>query len=277
MNKECEVSVILCTFNEEKYICDSVNSILNQTFTQFELIIIDDNSTDNTVEIINSFNDNRIKLFIKPVDMGRGLASSRNYGVKLANSEYILFHDADDICTQDRIGKQYQLAMQSPNKKIVGCWLRLIQNNDEKIVKYPFDNITIRKKIQSHFGRNVIAGQVLLSPKWVFEKYPYRTCFKYMQDYDQLYRVIENTDVEFQNIEEPLYTYYIRSKGVKAKSDWPKYNIYVRYCRMRRQKGKTEPKNITAFEKDMKNNILKNASYMTGILLLKLKANLESI
>ena len=89
----CEISVILPAYNSEKYIKKAIESVLNQTFTDFELIIINDGSTDNTLNIINSFSDSRIRL-INQENMGPG--ASRNRALRIARGRYIMYLDSDD-------------------------------------------------------------------------------------------------------------------------------------------------------------------------------------
>ncbi len=88
------VSVIMPSFNSEKYIGDSIRSVLTQTYKNFELIVVDDSSTDRTIDIIKGFNDDRIKLFIN--DTNRGAAFSRNLALKAAKGRFIAFLDSDD-------------------------------------------------------------------------------------------------------------------------------------------------------------------------------------
>lgn len=97
MNK---ISVILPVFNGEKYIRKAIESVLNQTFTNFELIIVNDGSTDDSLNIINEFRDNRIK-FINQVN--QGLGASRNKALKIASGVYIMFLDSDDFFTSDAL------------------------------------------------------------------------------------------------------------------------------------------------------------------------------
>lgn len=97
MNK---ISVILPVFNGEKYIRKAIESVLNQTFTNFELIIVNDGSTDDSLNIINEFRDNMIK-FINQVNQGPG--ASRNKALKIASGVYIMFLDSDDFFTSDAL------------------------------------------------------------------------------------------------------------------------------------------------------------------------------
>lgn len=97
----CKVSVIMPLYNAEKYVYKAVNSILNQTFTDFELIVVNDGSSDNSYNIVSSFNDDRLKIFEN--DRNRGIAYTRNRAIGLASGEYIAIMDDDDIAPLNRL------------------------------------------------------------------------------------------------------------------------------------------------------------------------------
>src|SRR5690625_6791695 len=103
-NKGIKISVIMPAYNEERYIAESIQSILNQTFQDFELIIVDDGSTDKTFEIASSFNDPRVKLYKQ---QNSGPAAARNKALSLAKGKYIALQDADDRSKPERLEKQY--------------------------------------------------------------------------------------------------------------------------------------------------------------------------
>ncbi len=98
------VSVIMPSYNTAEYIADSINSVLNQTYTNWELIIIDDCSSDNTDEIVSQFDDKRIR-YLKN-DRNSGAAVSRNRALREAKGKWIAFLDSDDLWTPDKLEKQ---------------------------------------------------------------------------------------------------------------------------------------------------------------------------
>ncbi len=103
-----KVSVIVPTFNREKYIKKCIDSILNQTLKDIELILIDDGSTDNTESIVNDYTDDRLKYFKRE---NHGIGSSRNFGINNATGEFILFVDSDDFIDERAIEKMYNKAI----------------------------------------------------------------------------------------------------------------------------------------------------------------------
>jgi len=100
------ISVIIPAYNAEKYLCESVNSALQQTHRDIEIIIIDDKSSDNTLSIASSLadHDRRVKILSNPQNLG--VANARNAGIAAATGDYIAFLDADDIWVPDKLAKQ---------------------------------------------------------------------------------------------------------------------------------------------------------------------------
>ena len=98
------VSVLMPVYNGELYLKEAISSVLQQTFTDFEFIIINDGSTDKSQEVINTFNDERIKTVTQK---NIGVAKSLNKGLAMAEGSYIWRHDADDICLTEQLEKQY--------------------------------------------------------------------------------------------------------------------------------------------------------------------------
>ncbi len=122
MNKQTDnqhlVSVIMPTYNGEKYIAETLESILNQTYRDLEIIIVDDNSTDKTVEIIKSYNDERIKLYFNEKNLGIG--DNTNKALSLATGEFIMMQDHDDISSHYRVELQLQCLLDHPDVTGVG-------------------------------------------------------------------------------------------------------------------------------------------------------------
>ena len=102
-----KVSIIIPLYNEEKYIKDAINSILEQDYSNYEIIVIDDGSTDNSYNIVNNIKDKRIKLF--RFKKNKGVGEARNLGIKKASGDYLAFLDADDYWEKDKL-KEYKVA-----------------------------------------------------------------------------------------------------------------------------------------------------------------------
>ena len=122
------ISVIIPVFNGEKTIEETINSILNQTFKDIEIIIINDGSTDATLEIIKNISDSRIKIFSYP---NAGLSASRNRGIDRAKGEYISFIDADDLWTPDKLELQWQALQSNPQAAVAYSWTDYIDESSK--------------------------------------------------------------------------------------------------------------------------------------------------
>lgn len=99
-----KVSVIIPLYNEEKYIKECLESVINQTYKNLEIIVVDDNSTDNSLKIVKEIKDKRIKVI--KLKQNNGVANARNKGVEKATGDYICFLDSDDFWVKDKIKKQ---------------------------------------------------------------------------------------------------------------------------------------------------------------------------
>ncbi|MDF2433896.1 MAG: hypothetical protein JWP44_3527 [Mucilaginibacter sp.] len=112
-----KITVLMPAYNADKYIREAIASVLDQSFTDFELLIINDGSTDDTVKIIRSFNDSRIVL----INQGnKGIAHALNLGLANARAPYIARFDADDICMPNRLKIQYDFATAYPEYSVIG-------------------------------------------------------------------------------------------------------------------------------------------------------------
>lgn len=139
MNK-AKVSIIVPVYNVEKYIDRCLNSLVNQTLKEIEIIIVNDNTPDNSMKICEEYakRDNRIKIYNKEQNEGLGL--TRNYGIKKANGEYIAFVDSDDYVDNDFYEKLYNKIIKTNSDICFAEYKRYTSKND-KIVssKIPFE------------------------------------------------------------------------------------------------------------------------------------------
>lgn len=128
MNQLPKISLIMSVYNGEDYLAEAIESVLNQTFRDFELIVINDCSTDSTPEILNGFQerDNRVKVHTNEVNLR--LPSSLNKAISLAKGKYVARMDADDICLPDRLEKQYHFMETHPSVALSSCRFMTLKN-----------------------------------------------------------------------------------------------------------------------------------------------------
>ncbi len=137
------VSVILPTYNGELFIADTLQSVLDQTYKNLEVIIIDDASTDKTVEVIRSFNDDRIKLYVNETNLGIG--ENSNKALSLATGEFIMMQDHDDISSPSRIELQHRCLIDNPNITGVALHVKSFKDTPPDDIYKTLDNYNIDK------------------------------------------------------------------------------------------------------------------------------------
>ena len=125
-----KISVVIPVYNKERYIAQTLNSVLNQVFTDFELIIVDDGSTDNSVNIIKSFSDERIRFFSQ---RNSGVSQARNFGAGQAQSDLLAFLDADDIWYENHLQEIMELYNRFPEAAFFGTAYQIKYN--DKLIK----------------------------------------------------------------------------------------------------------------------------------------------
>lgn len=194
------VSVVMPVYNREKYVAQAIQSILVQSFSNFEFIIVDDGSTDSTLEILKSFNDKRIKLIRKNKNSGN--YSARNKGMQLATGKYICVMDSDDIALPNRIKVQYDFM--EANKQFGLCGSFAQVHDSEEIITAPenYDEIKVWSMSNIMFRHPTVFISTEFLKKYDLK---YNDSYLYAGDYDFLVRAIHLFPVT--NIQEVLLEY----------------------------------------------------------------------
>lgn len=178
------VSVIMPSFNAEKYIEEAIDSILHQTYNNLELIIVEDKSTDETLNVIKKYKDNRIKLLCNKCNMG--IADSTNRGIRESKGKYIALLDDDDIAEKDRLCLQVDFLEQHTDIDILGGRTTFIDSNG-KIMDYsniPRNNPKYIKSVLLFNCIDFVNGTAMIRKKFIVENNLYykNNCYG-MQDY----------------------------------------------------------------------------------------------
>ncbi len=167
-NDNPKISVLMPAYNTEKYIGEAIESILNQTFKDFEFIIIDDGSSDKTWEIIQKYAKMDDRVVALKNEKNLGISPTRNKLIKSSNGEYIVWQDSDDISLACRIEKQYNFMEENPEVGICGGWLQFFNKNGNlSIRKYASDDKNLRKRI---FRYSPVAQPVAIVRREILEK-----------------------------------------------------------------------------------------------------------
>lgn len=196
------VSVLLPVYNCEKYIKETLDSVLTQTFSDFELIIIDDCSTDNTVDIIKSFKDSRISFIQK--EKNSGYTDSLNYRIDIAEGEYIARMDGDDVCAISRFEKQVNFLDNNPEVMLCGTSIQVI--GTDNVLRHPQSHEEIKVKLC--FG-TAFCHPSVMGRKEVFKENNYNKDFEPAEDYELWTRLVFKG--RLANIDEILLFYRAHS------------------------------------------------------------------
>jgi glycosyltransferase involved in cell wall biosynthesis len=146
--RQPKVSVVMPVYNGASYLAPAIESILGQTYLDFEFILINDGSIDNSVEIIQSYSDTRIRLLHN--EKNAGLAAARNRGIDEAQGDFIAWLDCDDISLPTRLEKQVRFLESNPQIGACGTWVRLIGLVDEREWHHPTDPEFLRCRMLFH-------------------------------------------------------------------------------------------------------------------------------
>jgi len=212
MTTSLKITVIMPAFNAGKYIAKAINSILSQTLDDLELIVINDGSTDDTFDLIKSFNDPRIILIENETNIG--IIQSSNKGLKLARGQYIALMDSDDISMPRRLEKQAYFLDTNHDIAACGSWARIfgsvfgvaktLTDSEELAATFVFENMVINSSAMVR--RDVLER----------EKLKYRDEFPHAHDYDLWARL--SLSYKLYNLDEVLVKYRVHQSQDSQKS-----------------------------------------------------------
>ena len=207
-NNSPYITVLMPVYNAAPFLREAIDSILNQTFKNFELLIINDGSTDNCEEIILTYKDPRIRYIKNETNIK--LISTLNKGIKLSKGKYIVRMDADDISFPDRIEKQVNYMETNPAIALCGTWFSSFGDR-AGISKYQKDNdeIKFRMLYQCH-----LCHPTIIIRKTILDNFDikYDSNFAHAEDYDFFVRIGEKYLIA--NIPEVLLKYRIHTQSI---------------------------------------------------------------
>jgi glycosyltransferase involved in cell wall biosynthesis len=209
-NIKPKISVIMPIYNCEEYLKEAVESILNQTFTDFEFIIVNDGSTDKSLSILREFEqkDKRIKIISRE---NKGLIYSLNEGIKLAQGKYVARMDGDDVSFPERFEKQVKF-MEDNKLAVCGTWATVIDPFGNIIKYYTYPPVRKNKiRLYSFFHCPFIHPSVMLE-KEILEKVGGYKNYKNIEDYELWTRIIYKNNIN--NIGEMLIKYRIHDNQI---------------------------------------------------------------
>lgn len=195
------ISVAMPVYNGEKYLAEAIDSILTQTFTDFELIIIDDGSTDNSIQVLREYQnrDPRIRLIARE---NRNLATTLNDIIDLARGKWIARMDQDDVALPQRFERQLEWLAKT-GADICGSWVQLFGTGDKRIIKHPQTDVGI--KMEMLFSTPFAHPTVLMKTKLV-KQLRYDKVWERCEDYD-LWERAARAGWKMTNVQEVLLLY----------------------------------------------------------------------
>ena len=213
------ISVIMSVYNADKYLRESIESILNQTFTNFEFIIINDASTDNSLKIIEEYKKKDKRIILISNENNAGLASSLNLGIKQSKYDFIARMDADDISEPERLEKQLGFLLDNKHIDILGTFASIIDEDGE---------ITAKQKMPlSHYEivKMLVKLNPIIHPTIIFRKMALNRINFYNpkfsqnapEDYELWFRAVKSGLI-FYNLPEYLIRYRINNSHLSRKN-----------------------------------------------------------
>lgn len=199
-----KISVIMPVYNGEKFLKEAIDSILNQTFKDFEFIIINDGSTDNSKSIISGFDDQRIKYYENESNLG--IVETLNKAVELSNGIYIARQDQDDVSIPYRFEKQFEFMENNPEIAVSGSYISMFGSSQNVIWNYP----VLHEDILCNLLFSVVINHptVMMRRSVILENdFRYAPLFNGAEDYDLWVRIAKRHKIA--NIPEVLLFYRI--------------------------------------------------------------------
>ena len=216
-----QISVILPTLNNEKTILDAVNSILGQSYPFFELIVVNDGSSDGTKRILDSIDDPRFKLIENSKNLGIPL--SRNKAIAMSVGRYIACHDADDISMPDRFEKQFNYMESHPDIAILGSGRKTIDEHGKVInLRQLPETPSFTDLLKSNC---FVHGSVMIRRNVLDDVGFYNEDFRYTLDYELWLRIAQTGSYKMHNLQECLYGQRVHLNRVTL-TQLPKQGLY---------------------------------------------------
>jgi glycosyltransferase involved in cell wall biosynthesis len=197
-----QVSVIMSAYNAESFLTQCIESILNQTYSDFEFIVVNDGSTDGTLEILQSFSDPRLNVIDQ---LNKGLTATLNELISRSRGKYIARQDADDYSLPERLAKQVQFLENRQDIALIGTGSVQVDHSNSQIHRFIPETRPITLSQQLVEVNSFTHGSWLVRADILKDLNGYREEFRFSQDYDLLLRM--NEKYQLSNLAEVLYAH----------------------------------------------------------------------
>ena len=218
------ITVLMSVYNAEANLRESIDSVLDQTFTDFEFLIVDDGSTDKSFDIVKSYDDERIAIIQNKTNIG--LIDSLNKGIEKARGAYIARQDADDICHKDRLMQEVDVLDEDPSVVLVGTWLELINASGDPIGVWQYPTKYNHVKWFLLFNSAVAHPSAMYRTEVVRNVGGYSKDYMYGEDYELWSRLSKHGKIV--NLPQKLQRYRIHPGAVSRRKRLDQQNVQLR-------------------------------------------------
>lgn len=201
-----KVSVIIPMHNSSKYILECIDSVINQTYKNLEIILVDDRSKDSTLKKVNKIKDKRIKII--KLKKNSGAAVARNKGIEASTGDYICFLDSDDYWKLDKIEKQVDFIK---DKAFIYSEYQYLRNKKTHIAHVPM-SLTYKQLLKNSA---IFTSTVMLNMKYLTKEDIYMPNIRRGQDYGAWYKILKKIDKAY-GINEVLSIYRVGNKSLSS-------------------------------------------------------------
>jgi glycosyltransferase involved in cell wall biosynthesis len=212
-----KITVLMPVYNAGRFLRAAIESILSQTFRDFEFLIIDDGSTDQSVSIIQSYDDDRITFHQNKSNLG--ISETLNIGIEIASCELIARMDADDISHPQRLEKQYHYMVANPDCALLSTWCNVVDENG-KLVR-------LERYRSNFYYYNITFECWMYHPTIMFKKTPVQAVgsysMRYSEDYDLFWKV--SRKFKIWNLTEALLEYRLSPTSLNTVAKKTEYDI----------------------------------------------------
>lgn len=220
------VSILMPSKNNHEYIIEAVRSVINQTYKNWELIIVDDNSFPPLTKFLQELKDNRIKIF--RLDKNLGISYALNTGLKKCTGKYIVRFDSDDICTPDRLEFQVFIMEHFPNIGVLGCSANIINGSNVSLAKQNYTGFNL-----NHFLliENFLIHPTVIMKKKILDKYNlnYNEKLINAEDYDLWIRISKFTEIA--NLPKIILYYRVHENSQTARGKLDQLDLSLKVQR----------------------------------------------
>lgn len=210
------VSVIIPCYNCEKFVYDAINSIITQTYSNLEIIITDDCSTDNTLDIISAFAEKDKRIMLNKHAINRKLIDSLNEMIEMSHGKYIVRMDSDDVSLPDRIYKQVEFMENNMDVSVCGGNVFIIDENGKKIKDRILPSVSSEIKALMPFANVIVHPSVMVRTE-ILKRERYAREFIHAEDYELWNRLIYDRGLKIANINSTILYYRVTDNQVCQK------------------------------------------------------------